>query len=506
VLLELGAVSNLHSGSKSTPWTNNGTDIFPRQPLPVKLRARNLHWDTGVAGPVIMQDDDTTVGGVRPAFTTHAQDSTVAGSTGADYIMRPGHGVATHGRWVAQDAAAVDRLYIDAVSDIFAVAASYWSVYVGGALREQLAATLMWLSVPTVQFGSAVVGPSVNQDADATAAVSGDTLTVHAQDVTDAGSRTDGGDLALRGGNSAGNLASTGGDVQLQAGNATAAGVGSVGGSILLTVGTAATRGVVKVTNGAVWFDGTNGPTPTSGAGTRLMWIPAKAAFRAGLVTGVAWDNANVGLYSFATGVDALASGTGSAAIGDGNASGPYSLALGATGYATLYGQVAAGTGTFGVPGDAQRSSVSLMRHSTDAGSPGTVELTLDGTAPAAGNRLSVPSGKLMVFDIKLGCYTKAGADVGTAAAWFIHGSIKNVGGTTALVGIPHVFREGAVSVPINVDAAPTHADAFLATAHAAVTADDANDCLAVTVHGVASAGAPDQFDWHADVQLSEVA
>ncbi|MCB0519685.1 MAG: tail fiber domain-containing protein [Lewinellaceae bacterium] len=47
---------------------------------------------------------------------------------------------------------------------------------------------------------------------------------------------------------------------------------------------------------------GTTGSTPVSGAGTRLMWIPAKSAFRAGVVSGTQWDNINVGTNSFVGG------------------------------------------------------------------------------------------------------------------------------------------------------------------------------------------------------------
>ena len=73
------------------------------------------------------------------------------------------------------------------------------------------------------------------------------------------------------------------------------------------------------------------GNIPATGAGTRLMWYPGKAAFRAGVVLGNQWDDANVGLasvalghnttasghYSFASSTNALASGNGSFAMGD---------------------------------------------------------------------------------------------------------------------------------------------------------------------------------------------
>ncbi len=55
---------------------------------------------------------------------------------------------------------------------------------------------------------------------------------------------------------------------------------------------------------------------PTSGTGTRLMWIPRKSALRAGTVTGTQWDAGSIGLYSNAQGYNAIASGQSSVAIG----------------------------------------------------------------------------------------------------------------------------------------------------------------------------------------------
>ena len=67
------------------------------------------------------------------------------------------------------------------------------------------------------------------------------------------------------------------------------------------------------MSEGSVLFDGTTGTTPASGAGTRLMWIPATGAFRVGEVTGAAWDDANIGGGSTVTGgADNTASGANS--------------------------------------------------------------------------------------------------------------------------------------------------------------------------------------------------
>lgn len=86
------------------------------------------------------------------------------------------------------------------------------------------------------------------------------------------------------------------------------------------------------------------GAIPASGIGTRMMWHPNKAAFRAGQVTNPLWDDGNVGShstafglnsaatgpYSFAAGVDAAAVGISGVALGNNvAANGNYSTAFG---------------------------------------------------------------------------------------------------------------------------------------------------------------------------------
>jgi hypothetical protein len=83
---------------------------------------------------------------------------------------------------------------------------------------------------------------------------------------------------------------------------------------------------------------------PAEGAGTRMMWYPRKAAFRAGNIAGTQWDAANIGDYSVAIGQDVRASGNNATAFGlrstaaqvssfaageDNTASGAASVALG---------------------------------------------------------------------------------------------------------------------------------------------------------------------------------
>ena len=93
------------------------------------------------------------------------------------------------------------------------------------------------------------------------------------------------------------------------------------------------------------------GTIPIEGEGTRLMWYPAKAAFRAGEVgfsidTDGNWDEGNVGDGSAAFGTDTEASGNNSTAVGDETtASGENSTAMGLG--TTASGRNSTATGVF---------------------------------------------------------------------------------------------------------------------------------------------------------------
>jgi hypothetical protein len=68
----------------------------------------------------------------------------------------------------------------------------------------------------------------------------------------------------------------------------------------------------------------------TLGAGSKLMWIPSKSAFRAGYAHSDLWDWANIGDYSTAMGRHTMASGSRSTATGSGTeATGDFSTAMG---------------------------------------------------------------------------------------------------------------------------------------------------------------------------------
>lgn len=75
---------------------------------------------------------------------------------------------------------------------------------------------------------------------------------------------------------------------------------------------------------------GTGAGVGSPGAGTRMFYNPAKGAFRAGRVQGTQWNQAFIGDYSFASGMNVVASGNYSTAMGFGSvASNIYTFAVG---------------------------------------------------------------------------------------------------------------------------------------------------------------------------------
>ncbi len=85
---------------------------------------------------------------------------------------------------------------------------------------------------------------------------------------------------------------------------------------------------------------------PINGAGSRLMWLPAIGAFRAGIVSANNWNKDSIGLYSFAAGFDGKALGQASTAMGYGTqASGVAASAFG--GFANANGDYSAAMGFF---------------------------------------------------------------------------------------------------------------------------------------------------------------
>ncbi len=160
----------------------------------------------------------------------------------------------------------------------------------------------------------------------------------------------------------------------------------------------------VRLAESGYAVTGTFGGTGTilvQGAGTRLMWYPAKAAFRVGEVLADQWNDANIGQHSMATGENTRASGDHSAAMGNGTtASGTASTAMGTN------GTTASGT-----------ASTAMGSHTTASGLASTAmgdNTTASGTSTIAmGRAVSTNghSGSFIFGDRSTTTVTNAAAD-----------------------------------------------------------------------------------------------
>lgn len=138
-------------------------------------------------------------------------------------------------------------------------------------------------------------------------------------------------------------------------------------------------------------------------------------------------------------------------------------FAIGKLARAHMYGQIAHGFSTHSSDTDmAQQFWVMLTKTSTDA-TP--VVLTIERNVP----KYHLEPDSMWGFTLHLNAQTQ---DAAVCAAWVYHGAIRRSGNTTALVGTP--------------TAAFTGKDSGASAWSVAITADDANETLAVTVTGAA--------------------
>ena len=92
-------------------------------------------------------------------------------------------------------------------------------------------------------------------------------------------------------------------------------------------------------------YQATPGNPAASGAGTRFMWYPDKAAIRCGYVAGTYWNKDSIGTYSAAFGYNTKAKGSKSFAFGDyTSATGTVSIAMGMYDIASGSNSLALGT------------------------------------------------------------------------------------------------------------------------------------------------------------------
>lgn len=142
----------------------------------------------------------------------------------------------------------------------------------------------------------------------------------------------------------------------------------------------------------------------------------------------------------------------------------------------TRYCQESSASGYFAAAGDAQSIRLRARRKTTDA-TPAV--LFCDGVA----KRITIPSGKVISVLCRI---TGIKSDGSSVANYVRRVVIKNVGGTTSLVGSVET---------IGTD----HEDAATAVT---ITADDANDALDISVTGIAA----ETWRWVAVVEGLEIA
>jgi hypothetical protein len=120
-----------------------------------------------------------------------------------------------------------------------------------------------------------------------------------------------------------------------------------------------------------------------------------------------------------------------------------------------------------------------VLRQATSSATPAT--LFLDGSS----TRLTIPSNKVFGFTVNI-CGTKQG--LGEQAMFVRKGYIKNVAGTTSLIGTIETIGTDIKT-------------AGATTTDVALTADDTNDALQINVIGVTG----ENWRWVASVDAVEI-
>jgi hypothetical protein len=195
-------------------------------------------------------------------------------------------------------------------------------------------------------------------------------------------------------------------------------------------------------------------------------------------LTAVALGRTNnaTGSRSVAIGINNTASATASVAIGqEANSSAGDALATGFRSGANRFGMWAHASGQFSANGDAQAVKF-VARNKTTTNS--AVTLFLDGSS----TRLTVPSGRILHLQVTLLGSKSDGTEV---ASYMRQVTIKNVAGTTSLVGTVNTIGVDTVTLT-----------------SIAITADDTNDALQIAVTGITS----ETWRWVAVVEGVEIA
>ena len=228
--------------------------------------------------------------------------------------------------------------------------------------------------------------------------------------------------------------------------------------------------------------------------GTNSTAIGIVNTVSANYSTAIGAGNAATSLYSVALGLNNIASANQSIAIGGGNtASNNNSLATGTAAVAFRDGSNSHSSGNFAGVTIAQHSIVECLVITTDATK---TTLLLDGLA----GFISIAPNSVANCYVKVTGVQQGGGSgsVGTVATFNAWVTIKNIGGTTALVDSPlYMDNTGVVSAT----PASSAYDAAASTWALDLTPDNAINALLVQVTGEASK----TIYWHATVYIDEI-
>lgn len=212
---------------------------------------------------------------------------------------------------------------------------------------------------------------------------------------------------------------------------------------------------VVSITNGGFYAAGGGAGTPVSGAGSRMMWIPGKSAFRAGNAGTTSWDEASVGVYSFAGGSNTIASGIGSVALGY-NASATNASAFAAGISTTASGNSSFAAGNFSTASGNNSFAVgSSPTASADNSAAWGWNTLASGTNSTAGGYYTRATG---ISSVAIGRLDTASGDNSAAfgvdntasgVASFVAGVSSTAGGSYSLAAGSHVRANGNTSVAL---------------------------------------------------------
>jgi hypothetical protein len=238
------------------------------------------------------------------------------------------------------------------------------------------------------------------------------------------------------------------------------------------TVNLATAVGIAPTFGGSFYFgprpDGTAAGGNAKGIGSLDLQLSRTSAARI----------ASGSFSSVLGGTENTASGSNSTVVGGlfNTASGAHSVAMGFASQSTRAATYAFSSGTFATGGDCQMLSGVMRNRTTNAT---LTELFLDGSSA----RLTVPSGRVLSGTIDCTGTRSDGLSVARFRRSF---AIKNVGGTTSLIGTVQTVgtdHEDNASTDITIDA------------------DDTTDALRIRVTGIAG----ETWRWMARIDWSEI-